>query len=157
MRTTGINFQEFVEERAVVDHCLTHFFGAGFAPLPSERQCPRGAVVLHDHRMIHRQVFRTPIEIFERVAARGHHLRDEVISFAHGRGRVVHKARLNATPFTGERVGLLFGELVQVEAADALSALPEHRVSACRADSLNGSFVLGRKRSRRFTRRRRLA
>ena len=156
MHIARINFQEFVKERPVVDHCLTHFFRAGFTPLPSQRECPRDAVILNDHRMINRQVVRTPIEIFKRVATRNHHLRDEVISFAHGSGRVVDKARLNTTPFAGKRIGLILSELAQVETADALSALPEHGFSTCRADSLNGSFVSGPKRSRRFTRRRRL-
>ena len=145
MRTARITFQEFVKERPVVDHCLPHFFRAGFTSLSSQCECPRDAVVLNDHRMINRQVVRTPIEIFEGVATRDHHLRDEVISFAHGRGRVVDKARLNTTPFAGERIGLILSELVQVEAADALSALTKHGVSARRAHSLNGSLVLGSK------------
>jgi hypothetical protein len=145
VHTARINFQEFVNERPVVDHCLTHFFRAGFAPLPSQCECPRDAVIFNDDRMINRQVVRTPIEIFEGIATRDHHLRDEVISFAHGSGRVVDKARLNTTPFAGERIGLILSELAQVEAADTLSALPEHRFSTCRADSLNGSFVLGSK------------
>jgi hypothetical protein len=137
-----INFQEFVKERPVVDHCLTHFFGAGFAPLPSQRECPRDAVILHDHWMINRHVVRTPIEIFEGIATCAHHLRDEVISIAHGSGRIVDKARLNATPFAAERIGLILRELVQVEAADTVRAFPEYGFSTGRSDSRNGSFVL---------------
>ena len=157
MRTARINFQKFVKERPVVDHCLTHFFRAGFTSLPSQCECPRDAVVLNDHRMINRQVVRSPVEIFEGVATRDHHLRDEVISFAHGRGRVVDKARLHTTPFASEGIGLILIELAQIEAADALSALPEDGVSTRRADSLNGSLGTGPKRSRRFVRWRRLA
>jgi hypothetical protein len=145
MHIARLNFQEFVKERPVVDHRLTHFFRAGFAPLPSQRECPRDAVILNDYRMINRQVVRTLIEIFEGIATRDHHLRDEVISFAHGSGWVVDKARLNTTPFAGERIGLISSELAQVEAADTLSTLPERGFSTRRADSLNGSFVLGSK------------
>ena len=145
MRITRIDFQEFIKKRPVVDHCLTHFFRAGFTPLPSQRECASGAVILNDHRMINRQVVRTPIEVFEGVATRRHHLGDELIGFAHGAVRVVHKARLNATPFAGERIGLILSELAQVETADALGALPQNGVSTCGADSLNGSFVLGSK------------
>ena len=52
MRTTRIDFQEFVKKRAIVDHCLTHFFSAGFPPLPSQRERASGAVILNDHRMV---------------------------------------------------------------------------------------------------------
>ena len=145
MHTACINFQEFVKERPVIDHCLTHFLRAGFALLPSQRECPRDAVILHDDRMINRQVVRTPIEIFERIATRDHHLRDEVISIAHGSGRVVDEARLNTTPLAGERIRLILSELAQVEAADTLRAFPQHGFGTGRADSLNGSFVLGSK------------
>jgi hypothetical protein len=145
MHTVRINFQKFVKERPVVDDCLTHFLRAGFIALPSHRQCAGGAIILNDHRMIHRQVVHTPIEIFERVAARGHHLRDELIGFAHSTFRVINKACLNATPFAGERIGLILGELVQVETTDTISAFPENGVGACLSDSLNGSFVLGAK------------
>jgi hypothetical protein len=129
MRTTRIDFQEFVKKRAIVDHCLTHFFGAGFPPLPSQRERASGTVILNDHRMVNRQVVRTPIEVFEGVATRSHHLGDELIGFAHGAVRIVHEARLNATPFAGKRIGLVLSELAQVETADALGALPQNRVS----------------------------
>jgi hypothetical protein len=145
MHTVRINFQKFVKERPVVDHCLTHFFRVGFIALPSQRQCASGAIILNDHRMIHREVVRTPIEVFEGVATRGHHLRDELIGFAHGAFRVINKARLNATPFAGERIGLILSELAQVETTDAISAFPENGFSASLADSLNGSFILGAK------------
>lgn len=142
MHTVCINFQKFVKERPVVDHCLTHFFGARFIALPPQRQCASGAVILHDHRMIHRQVGRTPIELFERVTARDHHLSHELIGFAHGAIRVINKARLNATPLPGECIGLILSELVQVETADTIGAFPEKSFRACLADSLNGSFIL---------------
>jgi len=145
MRTTRVDFQEFVKKLAIVDHCLTHFFSAGFSPLPSQRERASGAVILNDHRMVNRQVVHTPIEVFEGVATRSHHLGDELIGFAHGAFRVVHKARLNATPFAGKRIGLILSELAQIETVDALGALPQNRVSTCGADSLNGSFVLGSK------------
>ena len=145
MHTVRINFQKFVKERPIVDHCLTHFFRAGFIALPAQRQCASGAVILNDHRMIHRHVVRTLIEIFEGIATRGHDLRDELIGFAHGALRIVNKARLNATPFAGERVGLILSELVQVETTDTIGAFPENGFSACLSDGLNGSFILGPK------------
>jgi hypothetical protein len=142
MRLARIYVQKFVEQRPVVDHCLTHFLRGGFAPLPSERQRPRGPVILNDHGMVDRQVVRTLIEIFEGIATRDHHLRDQVIGFANGSGWVVDKAGLNTTPFAAERIGLILSELAQVEAADTLSALPKHGLGPCRTDSRNGSFVL---------------
>ena len=145
MRITRIDFQEFINKRAIVDHCLTHFFRAGFPALPPQRERASGAVILNDHRMVDGQVGRTPIEVFKGVATRSHHLGDELVGFAHGAVRVVHKARLDATPFAGKRVGLILSELVQVETADALGALSQNRVRTCGTDSLNGSFVLGSK------------
>jgi len=145
MRTTHIDFQELVKQRPIVDHCLTHFFSAGFTLLPSQCECASSAVILNDHRMINGHVVRSPIEVFKGVATRSHHLRDQLIGFAHGAVRVVDKARLNATPFADKRIGLILSELAQVETADALGALPQNRVSTCGADSLDGSFVLGSK------------
>lgn len=145
MRSTRIDFQKFVNKRAIVDHCLTHFFRAGFPPLPSQCKCASGAVILNDHWMVNGQVGGTPIEVFKGVANRSHHLGDELIGFAHGAVRVVHKACLNATPFAGKRIGLIVSELAEVETADALGALTQHGVSACGTDSLNGSSVLGPK------------
>jgi hypothetical protein len=145
VRVARVYLEEFINERAIVDDGLAHFLRAGFAPVAAQRQRASGAVVLHDDRVINGQVGRTPIEVFKGVATRGHHLGDELIGFPHGGGGVVHKARLDATPFAGKRIGLIVSELVQVEAADALSALSKDGVSACRTHSLNGSFVLGTK------------
>ena len=145
MRIMRINFQQFINQRAIVDHCLPHFFRTGFPPLPSQRERASDTVILNDHRMVNGQVGSTPIEVFKWVATRRHHLGDELIGFAHGTFRVVHKARLNATPFAGKRIGLIVRELVQVETADALGALLQNGVSTCGTDSLNGSFVLGSK------------
>jgi hypothetical protein len=142
MHTVCIHFQKFVKERPVVDDCLTQFFRAGFIALPPQRQCTSGTIILDDDRMIHRQVVRAPIEILEWVATRGHYVRDEIISFAHGARRVVDKARLNATPFAGEGIGLLLGELAQVEMTDTVCPFAKNRFSARLADSLNGPFVL---------------
>jgi hypothetical protein len=142
MRTVRIDFQEFIEQLAIVDHCLTHFFSTGLPPLPPQRKRASGAVILNDHWMIDRQVVRTPVEVFQRVATRCHHLGDELIGFPDGTLRVVHEARLNATPLACERVDLILTQLPQVETADALGTLSQHRLSTRRPDSLNGSFVL---------------
>jgi hypothetical protein len=143
MRSTRIDFQEFVKQRPIVDHCPTHFFRVGFRPPTSERKCASSAVILDDHRMVNRQVICTLVEVFKGIATRGHHLRDELIGFVHGAVRVVHEARLNATPLSDKRFGLILSELAQVETADALGALPQNGLGACRADGLNGSFVFG--------------
>ena len=142
MRTVCINFEKFVKQRTVVDHCLTHFFRSGFIALPPQRQCAGGAIILHNDRMIDRQIVRTPIEIFEGVAPRGHHLRDELVGVADGALRVIDKARLNATPLAGECIGVILRQLAQVETTDPISAFPENGFSTCLADRLNGSFIL---------------
>jgi hypothetical protein len=145
MRIMRINFQEFINKRAIVDHGLPHFFRAGFPPLPSQRERASGTVILNNHWMVDGQVGRTPIEVFKRVATCSHHLRDELIGFADGALRVVHEARLDATPFAGKRADLFLSELVQVEAADALGAFSQNGVRTFGTHSLNGSFVLGTK------------
>ena len=106
MRIMRINFQQFINKRAIIDHGLPHFFRAGFSPLPSQCERASGPVILNDHRVVYGQVGRTPLEVFKRVATCTHHLRDELIGFSHGAGGVVHEARLDATPFAGKRVGL---------------------------------------------------
>lgn len=145
MRIMRINFQEFINKRAIVDHCLPHFLRVGFAPLPSQRERASGTVILNDHRMVDGQVGRAPLEVFKRVTTCNHHLRHQLVSFAHGAVRVVHEARLDATPLAAKRAGLFVRELVQVEAADALGALSQNGVRTFGTDSLDGSFVLGSK------------
>ena len=145
MRTGRIHFQKFVEERPVVHHCLTHFFRVRFIALPSQRECASSAVILNDYRMIHRQVVRTPIEIFEGVTTRGHNLRDELIRFAYGAVRIINEARLDPTPFARKRIGLVVTQLAQVETANTISAFPENGIGACRTNSLNGPLILGAK------------
>ena len=130
MHSVSINVQKFVEQRPVVDHCLTHFFRASFVALPPQRKCASGAIVLHDDGMIYGQVVRTLIEILERIASSGHHLRDELIGFAHGAIRVIDKARLNTPPFAGEGIGLILSQLAQVETTDTISTLPENGFGA---------------------------
>ena len=143
MYSVSINVQKLVEQRPVVDDSLTHFFRASFVAMPPQRQCASGAIVLHDDRMIHGQVVRTLLEIFEWIASRGHHVRNELIGFAHGAFRVVDKARLNTPPFAGECIGLILRQLAQVETTDTISAFPENGVRTWLAHSLNSSFVLG--------------
>ena len=142
MRATWIDLQEVVEEGAIVDDGLTHLLGAGLSPLPPQRQRASSAVVLDDHRMVDRQVVRAPLEIFEGVATRGHHLGDELIGFVHGTARVVDETPLHATPFADERIGLISSELAQVETADTFGALPQHGIGTRGADCLNGAVVL---------------
>ena len=107
MCATQIDVQKFIDQGAVVDDCLTHFFGAGFALLPSQRQGSSRPVVLDDDRVIDGQVIRAPVEILQRISTRRHHLGDKLIGFCDGTDRVVHEARLNATPLARERFGLL--------------------------------------------------
>ena len=123
MRIMRINFQKFINKRAIVDHGLPHFFGAGFSLMPPQRERASGTVVLDDYRMIDGQVSRTAVEVLKRIATRGHHLGDELVGFADGAVRVVHEPRLDATPFASKCVGLFGIELVQVEAADPVGAL----------------------------------
>ena len=145
MRIMDINFQKFINKRAIIDHCLPHFFRAGFPPLPSHSERARGPVILNDYWMVDGQVGRTPIEVFKRVATRRHHLGDKLVGFAHGAVRVVDEARLDAPPFAGKRAGLFISELVQVETADALGALSQNGVRTFDTHRLNCSFVFGSK------------
>jgi len=145
MHSVSINVKKFVKQRPVVDHCLTHFFRASFVALPPQRQCASGAIVLHDDGMIYGQVVHTLIEILERIASSGHHVRDQLIGFAHGAFRVIDKTRLNTPPFAGECIGLILRQLAQVETTDTISAFPENGVRTWLAHSLNSSFVLGTK------------
>jgi hypothetical protein len=145
MRIMRINFQKFINKRAIVDHGLPHFFGACLTALPPQRERASNAVVLDHDRMVHGQVGGAALEVLEWIAARRHHLRDELIGVPDRALRIVDKSRLDATPFTGERGHLFLSELVQVEAADALGALAQNRIGTRWTDSLDGPFVFGSK------------
>ena len=83
-----------------------------------------------------------PIEVLERIAARGHDLGDEGVGFTDGRVGIVHEHRLDPPPVARKRIRLFVRELVQLEAADAVGALAQDRFRARRPDCLDGSFVL---------------
>ena len=145
MRIILVTLQQFIDKRPIVDHRLPQFFRAGLPPLPSHGERAGETVILNDDWMVDGQVGGSAIEVFQGIAASGHHLGHELVGFTHGVVRVVNEARLDATPFTGKRGDLFLSEPVQVESADAFSALAQYGVCTFGTDSLNGSIVFGSK------------
>jgi len=81
-----------------MNHRLAQIFGAGRSLFVSDDDGAPGAVVLDHMRMIHRQILEPPRRIFDRIAARPHHVADQPIGFEHGRAWIVHEARLHVLP-----------------------------------------------------------
>jgi hypothetical protein len=85
----------------------------------------RRPIVLHDVRVLDRDVGRATVEVLDRIAARGHHLLDQLVRLIHGiRGRV-HELRLHLRPIGREPVVIGLRERTEIQRAHALAALPE--------------------------------
>src|SRR5207249_11822396 len=76
---------ELLEERPVVVHRLTQVLGRGTVVVFAlEYEPVAGSVVLHDLRMIRREIGSTLLEVLDRIPALGHELLEERVGRGHG-------------------------------------------------------------------------
>ncbi len=87
---------------------------------------PRLAVVLHDPRVVDREVVGAPVEVVvDRVAAGAHDLGDEQVRGLQRPPRVVDEPALDLVPRVAEPVALLGAQVPDVELLAALAPLGE--------------------------------
>ena len=139
-----VDFEQVVEQRAVIDDGLAKFLSAGFAALTAHHQSARDAVVLDHMRMVDRNVLGSFIEVLERITACGHDLRHEVVRLADRGVGIVDETCLDPSPLIGERVGLLTAERMQLEPIYAVRTLAEGGLSLGRRSRLANHSVVFR-------------
>ena len=69
-----------------------------------DRDGVRGPVVLHHVRVLDRHVGGAPVEVLDRIAARGHHLLDQLVRVRDRLRRRVHELRLHLRPLRCEAI-----------------------------------------------------
>ena len=118
---------EFVEERAVVNHGLAQFFGAGFAAGLTIGDSVGQAVIFKDERMADGNIGGALLKVTHRIAARGHHFAQELIGFRYRASGAVHKVRLHFAPGRHEARMIGGAQRLDIQALDAIGALIEIR------------------------------
>ena len=81
-----------------MDHRPAKGFGVGFASPMSEGDVMARAVVLHDHRVVHRKIGRALLEIADRIAAGTHDGAKQFVGARNRLLRVVDEIRLYSAP-----------------------------------------------------------
>ncbi len=118
----GVDLQELVEEGAVVEHGGAHVFGGDLGAGGALRDGVGGAVVFDDAGMVDRDVGGALLEVDDGIAAGVHEGGDELVGLDDGAAGVVDEAGLDELPLVEEALAFGGGEVVDVEAVDALFA-----------------------------------
>jgi len=84
-----------------------------------------GSVILHDFRMIHGDICRPLFEVTYRIAARGHHIGQQLVGLGYRASGAVNKPRLDPAPGLHEARTITHPERPDVESLDSLFALVE--------------------------------
>lgn len=131
-----------------MDHCLSQIFGVPLSRARGLGETVSRPVVLHYRRMMDREIGDTLFEPAGRIAPHGHHFVDELIGVRDRPHGVVHEARLDAAPSSGETRTIRLAELVKTEVLHPPRPCSELPFCSCRAPILaNCPFVLGPKLS----------
>ena len=89
---------EFLKERAEVDHGLAQIFGVGLALGLAESALMRGAVIFEDERMVHGNIVGALFEIADGITAGGHHVGEQLVGVGDGAAGAVNEAGLDFGP-----------------------------------------------------------
>lgn len=143
-----VDLQEFVEERAVLNHCGAQVFGGGLVGGEAGGYGVGGAVVLDDAGVADGDVGGALLEVGDGIAAGLHERGDELIGLGDRALGVIDEAGLDGLPVGDEALALGGGEVADFEVFDARfagfesgfgllpGALLEHRAIVLRAKVL---------------------
>jgi len=136
--------EQLREQRAVVHDRLPEIFGASHSVVARLSEGTRRAVVLHDRGVIDREIGGAGIEVLDGVAARPHHLGDELICPSRCADWVIDELCLEGAPRRVEARALCGGQIAKVKFFDTPGTLRElvfrARLAAVFTD---GSLVFG--------------
>src|SRR5688572_5862806 len=111
----GVGLEEVLEQGAIVDHCHPQVFGRGLTALLADGDVVRDTVVLHDVRMVYRDVRGALLEVAHGVTSELHEVGDEAVGFDHGALRVVDESSLVGSPRFSELPSVLFVDRLDVQ------------------------------------------
>lgn len=111
--------QEFVEERAVLNHRGAKVFGGGLVGGEAGGYGVRGAVVLDDAGMVDGDVGGALLEVGDGIAAGLHERGDEFVGFGDGALGMIDEAGLHGLPVGHEAFALGGAEVADLEVFDA--------------------------------------
>jgi len=121
LQTTVV--QQIGKQRAIVNHRLAEFFNPDILMFVANRNLVRDAIILHDRRMIHRNVGDSLLEIRDRIAAHAHYFLDQNVGICHRGLRIINEARLGVFPSIGKFRPLLIVKRFDVELGHTLLPL----------------------------------
>jgi len=118
-------FEEFVEQRAEVDHGKAQVFGGGLALGVAKHDYACGAVVLDGRRVVYGYVGSSLLGLADGVSPGGQNGVDERVGLADGVGRIVDEAALDGRPVFGISLTVRGGEWSEGKLLDSLLAFEE--------------------------------
>ena len=119
----GRRGQEILEKGAVVYQGLAQILGVRFAARAAARDVVGDPVVAHQFGVVHRQVGRAVLEVADGVAARAHHLGEQLVRLSDRRARIVNEPGLHLPPALRELRRLAGRQCVQIKRVHALFAM----------------------------------
>jgi hypothetical protein len=119
----GLDFQQVLEQLAIVDHRTSEIFGRRFASSFANRNVVRNAIVLNHVAVVDGDVRCALLKVSDRIAAHLHQIRDEAIGFDDSALRVIDKPRLILAPSFRKVIAVLRREWTDLEVSHAVDAL----------------------------------
>jgi len=110
---------------------LSQILGAGLAPFVAHDDDLCGPVVVHDVRVINRDVARTVLKVAHRVATLDHQFTNQLVCLHDNTLGVVDKAGLQSLPGTGKPAGLGGLQRHDLQGPNALFTILEVRFGLC--------------------------
>jgi len=118
-------FEQFVEQRAEVDHGQAEVLGGGLALGMAKHDYACGAVVLDERRVVDGYVGNLLLGLADGVSPGGQNGVDECVGLVDGVGGIVDEAALNGGPVFGVSLTVRGGEWTEGELLDALFAVDQ--------------------------------
>src|SRR5579871_1630718 len=116
-----------------MDHGFAQILGCGLTCSLAGGNIVSGAIVLHNHRVIHGHDLRSLLEIPDWIAALLHDFADELVRFQDGGRRVVYKMPLDLVPADGIRLLRLAGKRANLKRLARLPAKFQDTLGAMHA------------------------
>jgi hypothetical protein len=101
-----IDFEKFIEERAVMYDGRSQLLGVGFAARVTGGDDLRSPIRCDDTRVIDRYIGRATLKVTHQVTALRHELSDQMVSLCDHFLRVINEAALQGFPCLGESGGV---------------------------------------------------
>jgi hypothetical protein len=110
-----------------MNHGLAQVFGAGLPACLTKRASVGGAVIFKNQWVIHGDIRCTLFEVADRIAARGHHIAQQLVGVRYRISGAVNEARLDSAPGLDKPRTIARSERSDVQALHSVRAPIEYR------------------------------